>query len=315
MKINTVVSLSLEHEVPETYRRSLQGPMLQVTIYTEWAKLWLAVGYGLSNFNYELAYWFCPKLMIAGEDAHMQFFIVQLVLLVSSPLWGQMFALVTEALDDVETTFTISEKRASPGNGIRVAFKQVLHRLDLSIKPRQFAALVKPSGAGKLTIITLMERLYAPESGSIEQSLMFDGTIRFNPSLGARPSRTVTQEKLEEACKLANIHETIMQLPSGYDTYCGPNGDRLSGVRKQWLVIARALVRKPQLLLLDESTSALNAEKVMLVIAIAHRLYMIRRVDVISMILNGRCIDRCTHELIECSEIYRVNALNQAVGE
>ncbi|KAB8276954.1 P-loop containing nucleoside triphosphate hydrolase protein [Aspergillus minisclerotigenes] len=389
--IKTIMSLSLEHEVLGTYRRSLSAPMRQITRQSAWANLWLAVGYGLSNFLYALAYWWGSKRIIAGEYTQTQFFIVQLALLVSSQLWGQMFALAPDVsrafqatrrllnlldlgstkklsaplqpLGDVEATALPCEKTASPESrdGISVVFKQVrfsyparpdtrvLHGLDLSVQPGQFAALVGPSGAGKSTIISLVERLYGPDSGTIEvdghniaysdgsfrddiayvpqQSVLFEGTIRFNLTLGARPGQTVSQSELEEACKLANIHDTIMQLPDGYDAYCGPNGDRLSGGQKQRLAIARALIRKPKLLLLDESTSALDAEserllqdglekatKHMTVIAIAHRLYTIRKADVIFLIEDGRCVDRGTHaQLIERSESYRVNALNQAV--
>ncbi|KAB8209841.1 P-loop containing nucleoside triphosphate hydrolase protein [Aspergillus parasiticus] len=389
--IKTIMSLSLEHEVLGTYRRSLSAPMRQITRQSAWANLWLAVGYGLSNFLYALAYWWGSKRIIAGEYTQTQFFIVQLALLVSSQLWGQMFALAPDVsrafqatrrllnlldlgstkklsaplqlLGDVEATAPPREKTSSSESrdGISVVFKQVrfsyparpdtrvLHSLDLSVQPGQFAALVGPSGAGKSTIISLVERLYGPDSGTIEvdghniaysdgsfrddiayvpqQSVLFEGTIRFNLTLGARPGQAVTQSELEEACKLANIHDTIMQLPDGYDAYCGPNGDRLSGGQKQRLAIARALIRKPKLLLLDESTSALDAEserllqdglekatKHMTVIAIAHRLYTIRKADVIFLIEDGRCVDRGTHaQLIERSESYRVNALNQAV--
>lgn len=388
--IKTVMSLSLEHEVLGTYRRSLQGPMRQITRHSAWANLWLAVGYGLSNFLYALAYWWGSKQIIAGEYTQTQFFIVQLALLVSSQLWGQMFALVPEVsrafhatrrllnllevgstkqlsaplmlLGDIEAAAPAQEKAVSSSTGgISVSFKQVefsyparpdtrvLHGLDLSIQPGQFAALVGPSGAGKSTIISLVERLYKPDSGSIkvdghsiaysdgsfrheiayvpQQSVMFNGTIRFNLTIGARPGQTVTQDTLEEACMLANIHDTIMQMSDGYDSPCGSNGDRLSGGQKQRLAIARALIRKPKLLLLDESTSALDAEserllqtglekaaKNMTVIAIAHRLYTIRKADVIFLIENGRCVDQGTHaQLIERSESYRVNALNQAV--
>ncbi|KAE8329985.1 P-loop containing nucleoside triphosphate hydrolase protein [Aspergillus sergii] len=389
--IKTIMSLSLEHEVLGTYRRSLSAPMRQITRQSAWANLWLAVGYGLSNFLYALAYWWGSKRIIAGEYTQTQFFIVQLALLVSSQLWGQMFALAPDVsrafqatrrllnlldlgstkklsaplqlLGDVEATAPPREKTSSSESrdGISVVFKQVrfsyparpdtrvLHGLDLSVQPGQFAALVGPSGAGKSTIISLVERLYGPDSGTIEvdghniaysdgsfrddiayvpqQSVLFEGTIRFNLTLGARPGQAVTQSELEEACKLANIHDTIMQLPDGYDAYCGPNGDRLSGGQKQRLAIARALIRKPKLLLLDESTSALDAEserllqdglekatKHMTVIAIAHRLYTIRKADVIFLIEDGRCVDRGTHaQLIERSESYRVNALNQAV--
>jgi ABC-type multidrug transport system fused ATPase/permease subunit len=389
--MKTVMSLSLEHEIIGTYRRSLQAPMSQITKQTAWANLWLAVGYGLSNFLYALAYWWGSTRIIAGEYTQTQFFIVQLALLVSSQLWGQTFALAPDVsrafqatrrllevlnlgsvkklssaltpMGDIEATPESSEKTQSMEDGVSVAFKQVtfayparpetriLHGLDLHVQSGQFAALVGPSGAGKSTIISLVERMYNPDSGMVEigrrniayggnsfrheiayvpqQSIMFDGTIRFNLTLGARPGQSVSHEELEEACKLANIHDTIMQLPDGYDSQCGPNGDRLSGGQKQRLAIARALVRKPKLLLLDESTSALDAEserllqdglekatKNMTVIAIAHRLYTIRRADIIFLIENGRCVDQGTHvQLMDRNESYRVNALNQAVGE
>ncbi|KAJ5576633.1 ABC transporter integral membrane type 1 [Penicillium sp. DV-2018c] len=395
--IKTVMSLSLEHEIMGTYRRSLAAPMKEVTRQSAWANLWLAIGYGLSNFLYALAYWWGAKNIIAGYYSQTQFFIVQLALLVSSQLWGQMFALApdvsrafqatrrllnlldlgstkklsapvgalrskpTRSTADVEAMAITREKLDDTSRGISVSFNQVhfayparpetrvLHGLDLSIKAGQFAALVGPSGAGKSTIISLVERLYSPESGTIhvdgrdiayndisfrdsiayvpQQSVLFEGTIRFNLSLGARPGHDVTQQELEEACQLANIHDVIANLPEGYDTYCGPNGDRLSGGQKQRLAIARALIRKPKLLLLDESTSALDAESErllqnglekatnnMTVIAIAHRLYTIRRADVIFLIEDGRCVDQGTHDqLIERSETYRVNALNQTV--
>jgi ABC-type multidrug transport system fused ATPase/permease subunit len=227
---------------------------------------------------------------------------------------------------------------------------KVLHGLDLKVEPGQFAALVGPSGAGKSTIISLLERLYLPSAGAIkldgfditksravafrddialvpQDNALFEGSIRFNISLGARPGQEATDAEIEEACRLANIHDTIASLPQGCDTHCGPNSNQLSGGQKQRLAIARALVRKPRLLLLDESTSALDAESERLlqeglekatqgitVIAIAHRLHTIRKADVIFLIEDGRCVDRGTHaELSERSESYRLNALHQAV--
>ena len=227
---------------------------------------------------------------------------------------------------------------------------QVLTSLSLSIQPGQFCALVGPSGAGKSTVLALLERFYVPSSGSIsingfdiaryhgtsfrndiayvpQENVLFQGSIKFNLLLGARPGSTPSDADIEEACRLANIHETIVSLPQGYDTECGPNGNQLSGGQKQRLSIARALVRKPKLLLLDESTSALDAESEnalevgleqavrghgVTVIAIAHRLRTIVRADVIFLVEEGRVVDQgCHEELVQRSESYRVNALHQ----
>ncbi|KAI1075495.1 putative ABC multidrug transporter [Whalleya microplaca] len=260
----------------------------------------------------------------------------------------------------------IESKRSLPspgqGQGLSVGFKQVkfsyparpnrqvLKGLDLDIRPGQFCALVGPSGAGKSTIIALLERMYSVDSGTIEvdgvdicarkeplfrddiglvpqDSVLFDGNIRFNVALGARPGIEPSDADVEEACRLANIHDTIAALPDGYDTQCGTGGGQLSGGQKQRLSIARALVRKPRLLLLDESTSALDAESERLlqdglekatrgitVVAIAHRLHTIRRADLIFMIEDGQCVEKGTHEeLLVRSESYRVNVLHQTL--
>lgn len=228
---------------------------------------------------------------------------------------------------------------------------KVLNGLTVGIRPGQFCALVGPSGAGKSTIISLVERLYTPQAGAIiidgvdvtkhrevgfrdtislvpQESVLFEGSIRFNVGLGARPGQEASMEEIKEACKLANIHDTIMALPDGYETLCGPNGSQFSGGQKQRLSIARALVRRPKLLILDESTSALDAEsekllqdglekaaKGITVIAIAHRLHTIRKADVIFLIDAGRCTDHGTHEeLLERSESYRANVMHQTVA-
>ncbi|KAI8966680.1 putative ABC transporter [Daldinia sp. FL1419] len=263
---------------------------------------------------------------------------------------------------DPEAVIESKITAASNTKGLAVSFKQVtfsyparpnrqvLKGLNIDIRPGQFCALVGPSGAGKSTVISLLERMYSVESGVIEvdgvdisgrkepifrddiglvpqDSVLFDGSIRFNVALGARPGTEPSDADIEDACKLANIHDTIMALPDGYNTQCGPSGGQLSGGQKQRLSIARALVRKPRLLLLDESTSALDAESERLlqdglekatrgitVVAIAHRLHTIRRADVIFMIEDGRCVERGTHEeLLIRSESYRVNVLHQTL--
>ena len=228
---------------------------------------------------------------------------------------------------------------------------KVLQGINLDILPVQFCALIGHSGAGKSTIISLLEKFYAPSSGKIEidgryltedgdasfrdrislvpqESVLFDDTIRFNIAIGARPEHEATDEEIETACRLANIHDTIAALPQGYHTQCGPNGDRFSGGQKQRLSIARALVRQPSLLLLDEPTSALDAEsearfqdtldkvsRHMTIIAIAHRLRTIQKAHVIFMIEEGRCADQGSHaELFQRNATYRANALYQSLG-
>ncbi|KAJ9151330.1 Multidrug resistance protein [Pleurostoma richardsiae] len=293
--------------------------------------------------------------------------ILGLIEIGSNKMQGHVHPLpLTEASEEkyVETT---SEPKAVDSSGIQASSVQfvdvhfayparpdaeVLKGLNLDIRPGSFCALVGPSGAGKSTIISLVERLYTPSSGSIlidgvdvtrhrevsfrnkialvpQESLLFEGTIEFNVGLGARPGHEATTEEIVEACKLANIHDVIEALPDGYKTLCGPNGNQFSGGQKQRLSIARALVRKPQLLILDEPTSALDAESEKLlqdglekaargitVIAIAHRLHTIRKANCIFLIEDGRCVDSGSHEeLLERSDSYRASVMHQTIAE
>lgn len=256
-----------------------------------------------------------------------------------------------------------SKPPSGPGRGSTITFKdiafsyparpniQILKGMSFTIQSGQFCGLVGPSGAGKSTIMSLVQRMYRPTGGVIEidgvdisardgtefrddiavvpqDCALFEGTIRFNVTMGARVGCEPSDAEIEEACRLANIHDTIAALPDGYDTECGPNGSRLSGGQRQRLAIARALVRKPKLLLLDESTSALDAEseralqegleraaKGITVIAITHRIHTVRKADVIFVVEAGQVVERGRHEeLVERSESYRVNALSQMLS-
>ncbi|KAJ5450205.1 ABC multidrug transporter mdr4 [Penicillium daleae] len=228
--------------------------------------------------------------------------------------------------------------------------RPVLHGLSLSIQPGKFCALVGPSGSGKSTTFAMLERFYRPESGAVivdgvditrqlgtqfrddialvpQENVLFEGTVAFNIGLGARPGHQPTQEEIEEACRMANIHEVIEALPEGYHTQCSHDGKQFSGGQRQRLSIARALMRHPRMLLLDESTSALDVESEKriqealttlagrtTVVAIAHRLNTIHRADCIYLIEDGRCVEQGTHEeLIERSETYRTSVIHQSL--
>ncbi|KAF5019378.1 hypothetical protein F66182_8608 [Fusarium sp. NRRL 66182] len=256
------------------------------------------------------------------------------------------------------------EKSPSPAEnhgrgGARVTFKDVsfaypsrpdvtiLDNVSFTLPPNQFCGLVGPSGAGKSTIMNIVQRLYEPTAGTVsiddqditklstsfrdtialvpQEPALFDGSVRFNVSLGAPPGHEATDAEIEEACRLANIHDVIAGLPDGYDTECGPSASRLSGGQRQRLAIARALVRRPRLLLLDESTSALDAaseaalqegleraSRGTTVLAITHRLHTVQKADVIFIVEGGQIVDSGRHaQLMERRESYRLNAMQQ----
>ena len=207
----------------------------------------------------------------------------------------------------------------------------VLKGLSLSIKHGQFAAFVGPSGSGKTTIISLLERFYQPQQGSIfynaddirfislrrhreqlslvaQEASLFRGSIRSNILLGV-DERYITEGKLHQACRHAGIHDFISSLPQGYETDIGTSGVALSGGQKQRLSIARALVRDPSVLLLDEATSSLDSETEREVqevfertaggrtmVVVAHRLATVQRADIIFVMQEGRIVERGNHQ-------------------
>jgi ABC-type multidrug transport system fused ATPase/permease subunit len=217
---------------------------------------------------------------------------------------------------------------------------QVLHNFNLEIEAGKSLALVGASGSGKSTLISLLERFYDPSAGSVEidgndikelslhdirshmalvsqEPILFDRSIRENILYGLDPSK-YTDEDLITSVRLANIEETIMGMPDGFETRVGDKGVQLSGGQKQRVSIARALIRQPKVLLLDEATSALDAESEKLVqmaidsacadktsIIVAHRLSTIINCDKIAVIKNGDIVEIGTHsELINKRGVY-----------
>ena len=204
-----------------------------------------------------------------------------------------------------------------------------LEGIDLHVAPGETVALVGPSGAGKTTVIQLLQRFYDPQEGRVaidglalpemarvdfraamalvpQDPVIFAATARENIRFG-RPE--ASDAEVEAAARTAAAHEFIAALPEGYDTYVGERGVMLSGGQKQRIAIARAILRDAPILLLDEATSALDAESERLVqaavdrlaegrttIVVAHRLATVKKADRIVVFDQGRIVAQGRHE-------------------
>ncbi len=249
-----------------------------------------------------------------------------------------LLEIFNEPEEQIETIIQLSTDEMLHG-GIRfshVSFHypgrqemQVLSDVSISIKPDTLIALVGPSGAGKSTFVSLLLRLYDPDSGQIlfderqsrlmslsalrsqmavvpQDIFLFGGTIRENIAYG-KPG--ATNDMIKNAAIKANAWEFISLFPDGLDTFVGERGTQLSGGQRQRIAIARAVLKDPKILILDEATSSLDSESERLVqdaleklmkgrtsIVIAHRLSTIRQADHILVLNNGRIVEQGTHE-------------------
>lgn len=214
----------------------------------------------------------------------------------------------------------------------------VLREVSFKIEPGEKVALVGPSGAGKSTIIQLLLRFFDADSGSVrvdghdirradlqsflsnvalvpQETLLFGGTIRENILYGKLDA---SDGELEQAVRAANAHEFITRLENGYDTVVGEKGAKLSGGERQRIAIARALLKNPQVLILDEATSSLDNRSESLIqealdnlmkgrttLIIAHRLSTVRNADRIIVMDRGQVVESGNHkELIANEGLY-----------
>mgnify|MGYP001370730367 CR=1 FL=1 len=215
--------------------------------------------------------------------------------------------------------------------------KKAIKNINLNIEGSSMTAFVGHSGAGKSTIMNLIPRFYDPQEGLIkidnqnikktklsslrksislvsQEVILFDDTVRNNV---AYANSEASNEEVEKACKFAAADEFIEKLPSRYDTIIGEDGVKLSGGQKQRLSIARAILKKSPIILLDEATSSLDADSEEIVqnailnltknkttLVIAHRLSTIHKADKIFVLKNGGIIDSGNHDRLikNCSE-------------
>lgn len=215
----------------------------------------------------------------------------------------------------------------------------VLRRVDIEARPGEVIALMGPTGSGKTTVVNLMPRFYDVTGGRItidgvdirdvtiaslrraigtvqQDVFLFSATIRENIAYGAIDA---TQEEIEAAARAAHIHDFITSLPDGYETWVGERGITLSGGQKQRMAIARTLLLDPRILILDDSTSSVDAETEYLIqqtlarlmkgrttFVIAQRLRTVKMADQILVLEDGRIVERGRHEeLLRRGGVYR----------
>ena len=247
-------------------------------------------------------------------------------------------------IQDVDNAFKVKDLNSSLSfNDVSFTYgnkdEKVLNNINFKINKGEIFALVGPSGAGKSTLVDLIPRFYDTLSGSIkidgkdikdlelkslrslmgivtQETFLFDDTVKANISYGVE---NISDNEIKDASKAANAHEFIKKLPDGYNTIIGERGVSLSGGQKQRIAIARAIVKNPPILILDEATSSLDSESEKhvqsaienlmserTVFVIAHRLSTVHNANKILVLENGQIVQEGKHDdLINVDGLYK----------
>ncbi|KAG1704958.1 hypothetical protein DVH05_004984 [Phytophthora capsici] len=365
--IRTVASLGLEKSLSDKLSDLLEEPLVRGRHEAHVNGLALGFGSFVLFAAYALAFWYGGKLVDDGDITFKELMRTLMAVMMSAQGIGMASTFLADSDHALKAGKAIVDLRdrevpidSFDETGLKPAtlegkieFKNVtfryptrpeitvLRNYNLTIEAGQTVAFCGPSGGGKSTGISLIERFYDPIEGQVlldgvdtrdlnlnwlrsqiglvgQEPTLFIGTIAENIAYGltTKPS----QEEIEDAAKMANAHGFITKFPDGYDTQVGMKGEQLSGGQKQRIAIARAILKNPNILLLDEATSALDSESEKVVqealdkvvalkrrttIIIAHRLSTIRKADKICVVSGGKIAEQGTHqELINQKGIY-----------
>ncbi|XP_022937696.1 ABC transporter B family member 21-like isoform X1 [Cucurbita moschata] len=356
--IRTVASFCAEEKVMELYKKKCEGPLKSGIRQG----LISGTGFGVSFFLlfavYATTFYAGAHFVQDGKASVSDIFRVFFALTMASIAISQSSSLApdsSKAKDATASIFSMIDRKSEIDPSIEigetlenlkgeiefrhVSFKypsrpdvQILRDLSLTIRSGKTVALVGESGCGKSTVISLLQRFYDPDSGSItldgieihkfqlkwlrqqmglvsQEPVLFNDTIRANIAYGK--GGDATESEIIAASELSNAHKFISGLQQGYDSVVGERGGQLSGGQKQRVAIARAIVKSPKILLLDEATSALDAEservvqdaldKVMVnrtTVVVAHRLSTIKNADIIAVVKNGVIVEKGKHDTL-----------------
>ncbi|KAK8047979.1 ABC multidrug transporter [Apiospora saccharicola] len=300
----TVASLGLEGFVLERYdgflarqaERSLGSILRASSLY--------AASQSVVYFASALALWYGGTLLLDGKYSVFQVYVCYGALISGAQIAGSQQSSISKSNGTPNAVPTITADGEERGE-FHIQFKNVtfayqsrksrpaLDNFNLNVRPGQYVALVGPSGCGKSTALSLIERFYTPDAGSVlvdgrdlstssvdlhehrrsvslvsQEAVLFSASIRQNIAMGlpadhdqkGNNNEIPDDEAIWAACRQANIADFIASLPEGLGTQVGPSGSLLSGGQRQRIEIARALLRDPAVLLLDEATSALDTE-------------------------------------------------------
>ena len=339
---------------------AMNSPFMQICVYFNVVFV-LLVGSSIiiKTGGTELSLGSMSMMLTYGMQILMQLMMLSMIyvmLTMSSESMKRIYAVLSEtpALSDPENPITEVKDGSIVFENVDFKYSSKAERyalsdIDLKIESGMTVGILGGTGSGKSSLVQLIPRLYDVTEGSIkvggvdvreygieslrnsvamvlQKNLLFSGTIKDNLRWG---NENATDEELVEACRLAQADEFIRSFPEGYDTKIEQGGTNVSGGQKQRLCIARALLKKPKILILDDSTSAVDTKTDAMIragfrsyipettkIIIAQRVSSVQDADLILVMENGRVVDKGTHEeLLATSEIYSEIYHQQTKGD